>query len=344
MKIKAKVVDGKIIVEKPKDVGRLHTKSHLGETIKEGKLELNLIESCFLLDEGKIDIKEEKKTITFEKLTNISSKKINDFDIKYLAFKDLRKRGCIVTVSNDAEEITFSDYKKEFFVYVFSEKKYFNFKETFQLIKSISQKNVSSYFAIVDSEGDVTYYDVSCFDFKGLIKKEKHGTCKGVLFDNGVLIYDEKIKKSLFEKEFFGKPFGDALRISFVEAAYLSDKKILEILDNDNSKINYEKMLKKIKEIVPNFEDIYNVYCDLKKKNVIVKTGFKFGTDFRVYTDNPDEIHAKYLVQVINKNQRIVWSEMSRIIRLAHSVNKEIIFVCKDNRKIEYIRFGRLRP
>jgi tRNA splicing endonuclease len=35
---------------------------------------------------------------------------------------------------------------------------------------------------------------------------------------------------------------------------------------------------------------------------------------------------------------------MSRAIRLAHSVNKEIIFACVEKNKIEYIKFGRLRP
>jgi tRNA-intron endonuclease len=100
--------------------------------------------------------------------------------------------------------------------------------------------------------------------------------------------------------------------------------------------------MKKIKE--PNFEGKFLVYCDLKKRGLIVKTGFKFGSDFRGYAGNPDDIHAEYLIHVVDKNYKVVWSEMSRAIRLAHSVNKEIVFAIVDSEKIFYIGFGRLRP
>jgi tRNA-intron endonuclease len=75
-----------------------------------------------------------------------------------------------------------------------------------------------------------------------------------------------------------------------------------------------------------------------------VKTGFKFGTHFRSYTKNPDETHAEFLVHVLPKNFKNIWSEMSRAVRLAHSVNKEIIFAKTSKNTIDYIKFGRLRP
>jgi tRNA-intron endonuclease, archaea type len=344
MKIQGKIINGRIVVEKAKDVGRLFNKSHLGKPLSGNKLELDLIESCFLLDEEKIDIKKGKKTIGFEELADISSKKIKDFDIKYLAFKDLRKRGCIVRQSDCDEVITFFDYNLKFAVCVFSEKKYFDFKEALKLIKNIEKRNISLYFAVVDCEGDVTYYDVSKFDFKSFNKKEEYHKGKGLLFDNGIVIYDDELKKALFEREFFGKAFGTALRVSFTEGVYLFDEGIIDFIDKDESKISRASLLKKIKEVMPDFKKVYDVYCDLKKKSLIVKTGFKFGADFRVYTANPEVIHAEYLVQVLEKESRIVWSEMSRIIRLAHSVNKEIIFACMIDKKVKYIRFGRLRP
>jgi len=343
MKIKGSFIDGKTIVEKAKEVGRLYNKSRLGNPISENKLELDLIESCFLLDEGKIFIKNDKENIDFEKLTKVASKEINDFDVKYLAFKDLRKRGCIIRLSSD-EEVTFSDCKKEFVVCAFSEKRYFDFEETLKLIQSVEKRKVRLYFAVVDSEGDVTYYDISGFDFKGFNKKEKYSKAKGFLFDNGVVIYDEKLKDSLFEKEFFGKPFGEALRISFGESLYLSETGVLDVVYSDGTKIDSKKLMGKIKEQIPSFERLYNIYNDLKEKKLIVKTGFKFGTDFRVYTRKPNDIHAEYLVQTIEQKSKIVWSEMSRVIRLAHSVNKEIVFARMNGKKIDYIKFGRLRP
>ncbi len=344
MKIKGKLIDGKIIVERPKDVGRLYNKSRLGNMASNNKLELDLIEGCFLLDEGKIEIKKEKSIVGFESISNIACKKINDFDAKYLAFKDLRKRGCIIRPADKIKGITFSDYKKEFFVCVFSEGSYFNFKEVFTLIKNAEETDVKLYFAVVDFEGDVTYYDVSKLDLKGLNKTEKYPKSKGLLSDNGVMIYDRKIKDLLFKNEFFGKYFGEGLRISFVEALYLIEKKIIEVKDADGKSISYDNLIKISKQKMPNFENIYSIYKDLKQKGLIVKTGFKFGSDFRVYTKNPDEVHAEYLVQTVERKYIVSWSEMSRIIRLAHSVNKEIVFACVDKDKNHYVRFGRLRP
>ncbi len=56
MKIQGKFIDEKIIIEKPKEIGRLFNKSHFGNPVSGNKLELDLIESCFLLDEEKISI------------------------------------------------------------------------------------------------------------------------------------------------------------------------------------------------------------------------------------------------------------------------------------------------
>lgn len=344
MKLKGKFVDGKVIVEKPKEVGRLFNKSHFGKNVKGNFLELDLIESCFLLDEDKIDIKSDGEKIAFEKLVLIASEKISDFDVKYLAFKDLRKRGCAVGLYEGFEDITFSHFKNECFVCVFSEKSFFDFKKTRDLVNNSAKENTNLWFAVVDGEGDVTYYDVSKVDLKGHNKKKTYSKEKGFLIGESIILFNEGLKDSLFKNEFFGKPFGNALRISFIEALYLIDEKILDVRKIDNSKVSREMLVKKIKEKELNFDNSYKIYCDLKKRGLIAKTGFKFGTDLRVYTRNPDEIHAEYLIHIIDKDKKIVWSEMSRAIRLAHSVNKEIIFACVDNKNIEYIGFGRLRP
>ena len=53
MKITGELVKDKIIITKSKDVGRLYTKSHFGKMLSGNKLELDLIESVFLLEEDK---------------------------------------------------------------------------------------------------------------------------------------------------------------------------------------------------------------------------------------------------------------------------------------------------
>ena len=344
MKINGEFIKGKIIIEKPKEIGRLSNKSHFGKPHSNNKLELDLIESCYLFDENKISVRKNKIKINFENLVHIALKKIPDFDIKYVVFKDLRNRGCSIKLYNGLKGVAFSDFKKGFFVCVFSENGFFDIKETIDIIYKLTKKNIKLWFAVVDSEADVTYYDVSIIDFKGFNKKGNYLKNKGVLFENSVIVFDEKLKDTLFQKEFFGKPFGSGLRLSFIESLYLFDDKILDIINTKNQIISRKDFINKIKDLDPMFNERFNVYYDLKKRGFIAKTGFKFGTDFRCYTKNPDKIHAEYLVHIIDEKFKIAWSELSRAIRLAHSVNKEIIFACVENNKIEYIKFGRLKP
>jgi len=339
----------KIIVKKSKDIGRLYNKSHMGELLPDEILNLNLIEAVFLLDEGKIKIFHNKKEVNFEKLVKIASKKVKDFEIKYLVFKDLRKRGQIIRICRKKDIFDFYQYqakeKKEegFFACVFSERDLFDIQKTYNLLKKIPN-NCPLWFAIVDNEGDITYYNVSFSSLKGRIKHSSFEKFEGFLLEDRVLVFDKKKSDALFKKEFFGKPFGSALQLSFVEVLYLIEKKYFSLKGINGKRVSKDKFLKLAKK---NQSDILNqlkVFKDLKEKDLIVKTGFKFGTHFRIYTDFPDKIHAEYLVHVVKKDFSTVWAEFSRAVRLAHSVNKEIIFARINDNSIDYINFGRLRP
>ena len=120
------------------------------------------------------------------------------------------------------------------------------------------------------------------------------------------------------------------------------------IIELKNAKEEKELSLDEFKKIIkksqPDIELILTVFKDLKKRGLIVKTGFKFGAHFRAYTKKPEETHAEYLIHVVNKKYKVLWAEISRAVRLAHSVNKEIIFAKVEGKKIDYIKFGRLRP
>ena len=348
MMISGKLKDNRIIIEKAKDVGRLYNKSRMGKTLSGGNLELNLIEACFLVDEEKIKISSDKKKVSFETLVKLASKKIDDFELKYLVFKDLRRRGHIVKISEEKSVFDLYQFSKkgdnsEFFVCVFSERDFFDIEKTHKLLDEIP-KNSNLWIAIVDDEGDITYYKVSNIDFEGNIKPNKFGKIKGLVLDDRVLIFDNKKTKDLFEKEFFGKPFGPALQISFVEALYLLDKKAISLEEKKGKGFSKSKFLKYAKKKHSDIIEQVSVFKDLKKKRLVVKTGFKFGTNFRVYTDHPDDIHAEYLVHVVDKDFKSLWAEFSRAVRLAHSVNKEIVFARILNDSVEYICFGRLRP
>jgi tRNA-intron endonuclease len=135
------------------------------------------------------------------------------------------------------------------------------------------------------------------------------------------------------------------LQLSVIEALYLMEKKFIEIMNIVNDgKISFNEFRKIVKKNQPNIKLILTVFRDLKKRGLIVKTGFKFGAHFRTYSNKPDKTHAEYLIHVVDKSFESSWPEISRAVRLAHSVNKEIMFSSIRDNRIDYIKFGRLRP
>lgn len=353
MQISGELNNNKIIIKKPKEVGRLFNKSHFGNTINGNKLQIDLLEGVFLKSEDKIRLFHNKRELNFEDIVRIASQSISEFEIKYLTFKDLRNRGYTIKICKTNDPVAFYqfkqkrdviDSKKPFVVSIFSERSIFNLEEIRSLIKKVENEKNILWFALVDEEGDITYYEVSKLDLKGNNKEYEYQKTKGFLLENRVILFDKKISKSLFEKEFYGKPFGDGLQLSFVETLYLLEKGSIEVFNNDSKMILEEKLRKKILETQPDINLRYSVLKNLKKQGLLVKTGFKFGAHFRAYSTKPDETHAEYLVNVVEKGFKSTWAEISRAVRLAHSVNKEIVFARVNKNKIEYIKFGRLRP
>lgn len=353
-KIKGELIKQKIIFTKPKEYGIIYSKSKFGKTIKLNKLEIDLIEGVFLLEENKIKVYEKGNEIKFKDLVKKSSLFITNFEIKYIVFRDLRKKGYIVKINHE-EDFNFKfsiqtnnslKYNENYLIKVFSESDILDLNHINLLIKKAKNENSLLWFSIVDEEGDITYYEVSYVYLKGENIEKKYKKINSYLLENRVIIFDEEKGNGLFKLEFFGKPFGKGLQLSMVEALYLLKKgylKIQNIRNNENINFNYLKKLIEIKQ--PDIDMIFNVYSNLKINGLIVKTGFKFGSHFRAYSKNPNNLHAEFLIQVFNKNYKSIWSNFSRAIRLAHSVNKEIIFACYFNyKKIYYIKIGRLRP
>jgi tRNA-intron endonuclease len=330
--INGQLKNEKVLIEKPKEIGRLYTKSHFGKTKSGGVLELDLLESAFLVDENKLKIWENKKALDFETIADIASKKIVDFEIIYLAFKDLRKRGYAIKTSID-KKITFQHFDKKIFVIVFSEQDIVDFKSLLDIIKKYKDKNANLWISIVDEEGDITYYDTDILAIKGKNKEFEYSSTTVNLLKDRVLVFDKKLVKNLFEKEFYGKSFGKGLQLSIIESLYLAERGVFK---------NPE--LKKVLKNQPELKNKLKVFKDLKKRGLLVKTGFKFGTHFRAYTKSPNQTHAEYLIHIIGEKNKGYWSEISRAVRLAHSVNKEICFAIFEKNKIKYLKFGRLRP
>src|SRR5438094_805499 len=198
---------------------------------------------------------------------------------------------------------------------------------------------------LVDEESDLTYYSVREAHPRGHQSAPLRKTNVVVHFlgDRAVVI-DEVEARTLHDAGFFGKMVGRRLQLSLLETAYLLKAGLVEVRNADTDRpIRLPRLIKEAKAIQPDFELRLQAYEDLTGRGVISKTGFKYGSHFRAYEGDPETHHAKYLVHVVPNGHRGAWPEISRAVRLAHGVKKQILFG-EVGEGVRYVKLERVRP
>jgi tRNA-intron endonuclease len=158
-----------------------------------------------------------------------------------------------------------------------------------------------------------------------------------------VIVREGNIAK-IHEKSHYGNMTEDGLELSLIEALYLLEKGKLEV-NIDSNDVTIEKLIKLIRG-QGSFTN-YIVFKDLRNRGYIVKTGFKYGSEFRLYErgKSPGDGHSNYLVKVASENSKFMMSDLSSYVRVAHGVNKKLLFaVVDDENDITYYNVEWTRP
>lgn len=137
---------------------------------------------------------------------------------------------------------------------------------------------------------------------------------------------NKKQAQDLCSNSSFGELREGKVTYSLYEVLYLLDKKQVKVIKN-NKEIKFSDLLKKADS------SLYQVFKDLRKKGSIIKEGLKFGTDFRVYEKGykPGKTHAKYLLYILNSNQKLSPKDLAAKARIAHSTNKILLLAILDS-------------
>jgi tRNA-intron endonuclease len=112
-----------------------------------------------------------------------------------------------------------------------------------------------------------------------------------------------------------------------------------------NERLERDGFIAEACKIDPAFEGKLKVYEDLREKGLVVKTGFKFGSHFRAYEriESVKRIpHSLYLVDFVENGHEFILPDLSRSVRLANSVRKEMVFAYDEN-GIHYFSVGRIK-
>ncbi|MBU0586439.1 tRNA-intron lyase, partial [Candidatus Micrarchaeota archaeon] len=180
-------------------------------------------------------------------------------------------------------------------------------------------------------------------DFQPNTKKYKGGSFKmdpyslqAVFFPDDLItvIDDEASGKELYEKYWIGQ-FGTYKAAHRGKIAKLDVYETIFLLKYANLSLknsNLDEVMKEADDRIKYFDDMYAVYEDWRNRGYVVKTGFKFGTHFRIYfpgaspiRENDEWIHSRHVIHVFPRRSKLIISEWSRAIRVAHSVKKTFI-------------------
>ena len=157
----------------------------------------------------------------------------------------------------------------------------------------------------------------------------------------------------LFNDGWFGELLDNHLELSLVEATFLLERGKIEIKEN-KKKVNLKGIYKHAQKIDPRFVIKYNVYKDMRERGLPVRTGFKFGCDFRVYDRGVTPVkkgpkapheHTKWIVFCIPEDYTCSFQELSRAVRLAHNIRSNMLWAIVDNEDdVTYYSISYLSP
>ncbi|MGC8587351.1 MAG: tRNA-intron lyase [Candidatus Micrarchaeia archaeon] len=178
----------------------------------------------------------------------------------------------------------------------------------------------------------------------------------GIFFASDLLVIleDKEKGKELYENQWFGQygsykaaDRGQLNKLDVFEALYLIESKILQLKNATK-----RELIEKAKARHTDFMKLYEVYKDWRTNGYVVKTGFKFGTHFRIYfpgarpIKDDNWVHSKHVIHVFPKNSKLLISEWARAVRVAHSVRKTFILAIPGKLKasgspIDFILYHR---
>ncbi|WP_456468797.1 tRNA-intron lyase [Archaeoglobus sp.] len=277
-----------------------------GFGVKRGdKIYLHPLEAVYLQIKGLVSFGE------LEEVLEWARSRMEDFSTYYFVYEDLRERGNRVKIQGE---------------YLLTKKAYLPVSER-EVVKVPDLARKALKFddfrlAVVDEESEITYYRVYQPDMTGE-QREELPEIRGILMKDRVLTQNTEI----FSKYFYGSEKGELVALSMIESVYLAERGALKLVNADE-----DELRRRAREVEVDFDRKYEVYRDLKNRNFVVKTGFKFGSDFRVYrkVENVEDLpHSQYLVDIADdKEMRL--SEIARAVRLAQNVRKRMVFAYDD--------------
>lgn len=155
----------------------------------------------------------------------------------------------------------------------------------------------------------------------------------------------EKDRFSELEEAGYGNREGKVLVLRDYEALYLAHAGKLQLKDKAGKDVSFEKMAEITQTQARDAWTKFIIYRDLRSRGYVVREGFGFGTDLRVYErgDYPKKA-AQYVVFALDEGIEKGIDDLQRSVKEMAKMGKEAIIAVIERRgEVIYYKVSRTR-
>ncbi len=347
------LADGRVELPSGRDASALFSKGSHGTPKSGGALELTLVEAAYLVEAGRLRVVDGERTVSLPALLTQGGAGDDRFEVRYLVYREFRERGYVVREEPPSAQIDFSVRARgapakapsSMWVQAFSERGSFTAGEAYSYVSRASGLGKKPVLAVADEEGDITFYELAVGLPKAKAKKAEGDPVCATLVGDRAVVEGEAAEALGNSEEMFGKPLKEMLRLSLIETAFLVEERRLVVAHKGKDSLSAKEIIEMGKERHPDFPLRLAAYRDLRHLGLLPKTGFKYGSDFRVYDRESGSPHARFLVHAVPSSHSSSWSELARAVRLAHGVRKRLVLaLVSPNQSVQYLHVSWARP
>jgi len=202
-----------------------------------------------------------------------------------------------------------------------------------------------------NKNNDEESWEEEDLDKKDYVQLEKPKEIIDTTFEEDKVIVIDKWEQ-VYEPGYYGKHLGNRLELAMVEACLLLKRGRIMIL-KDKKPMSFHDLYSLSSSLDKRFSHRYRVYEDLRERGLLVRTGFKFGCDYRVYERGVQlkkgpkgaKEHTKWIVYCVPEDFTMSFQELSRSVRLAHNIRAKMLWAIVDNEAdVTYYQVTRHKP
>jgi len=158
-------------------------------------------------------------------------------------------------------------------------------------------------------------------------------------------VVQDKTRFSELEEAGYGAKGDDTWVLRPYEALYLLYSKKLELKERSGKKVSFERLAETTQKRARNSWTKFLIYRDLRSRGYVVREGFGFGTDLRVYERGDyKKKPAKYVVFALDEGIEMAMKDLQKSVSDMARMGKEAIIAVIERRgEVIYYKVSKAR-